>query len=98
MSGSEAFLLVPGEGEFRCCANNHDFGGGPVECDKLKILPVVERLMIQEKIERLRTQNGNVWLRCFAVCEHTLFRGLGKHAMVRSNPKRQGRRIKSFEL
>ena len=34
-------FLLPGEGEYTCCARNHDFGNGPVPCDKTKVTGVL---------------------------------------------------------
>jgi len=37
--------LLPGTGDFTCCSNNHDFGKGPVPCDKVKVLSVLNVMM-----------------------------------------------------
>ena len=37
--------MLAGEGDFTCCARNHDFGAGPVPCDKIKVRAVLEQML-----------------------------------------------------
>ena len=32
-------ILLAGEGEYSCCQHNHDFGQGPIACDKARATP-----------------------------------------------------------
>ena len=41
----DASFLHAGEGDFTCCARNHDFGAGPVPCDKLKVRAILEQML-----------------------------------------------------
>ena len=71
----DAFSLAPGEGEFSCCSRNHDFGEGPVSCDKEKILAVME-LVLEAKLKTLEAGGKLFDLRYFGALEHYFFRGL----------------------
>ena len=41
----DSLFLPPGHGEFSCCARDHDFGNGPVPCDREKIVKVSQLLL-----------------------------------------------------
>lgn len=42
---NEIFRLMPGSGEFTCCALNHCMDGKPIACDKPKIRAVLVRAL-----------------------------------------------------
>jgi ankyrin repeat protein len=71
----DALQLPPGHGEFSCCACDHDFGHGPVPCDRVKILKVL-RLLLDGKIAALFEEGDLFRARYFAAMEHWWFRGL----------------------
>ena len=58
MMAFDSLKIRAGKGEFTCCANNHDFGNGLVECDKVKIREIIIE-MINKKLEHYR-KTGNV--------------------------------------
>ena len=41
----EAWFLRAGKGNFTCCAKGHDFGYGPVPCDKIVVGRVIETML-----------------------------------------------------
>ena len=75
MSGEDFIRLVAGEGSFTCCLRNHDFGKGPVPCDKVKVHMVIEAL-VDDKVEHLHSMHDIIGARCFTAFRRTLLRGL----------------------
>mmetsp|Transcript_49973 Transcript_49973/g.142889 ORF Transcript_49973/g.142889 Transcript_49973/m.142889 type:complete len:680 (+) Transcript_49973:72-2111(+) len=69
-------FLRPGRGEFSCCAVNHDFGSGPVECDKPKIKKVMVT-MLDAKVNHLSQTLRLFEMRYFVVMRNWLLAGLG---------------------
>ena len=51
----DALQLHPGEGEFSCCAVNHNFGNGVVPCDRKAVHSVLVEL-IEAKIDHLQAK------------------------------------------
>ncbi|GMH68756.1 hypothetical protein TrST_g4410 [Triparma strigata] len=68
--------LSPGLGNFSCCAVGHDFGHGPVECDRIKIRKVLG-LLLEGKIRTLFAEGKLQEARAFVALEQQFFRGLG---------------------
>lgn len=75
--------LVPGEGTFTCCERSHDFGGGLVPCDKLKVKAVMEA-MLDAKIEHLRKTGQPFAMLQYAALRPTLLRGLSLEEIAAS--------------
>ena len=71
--------LPPGMGHFSCCARGHDFGQGPVPCDKIKIRSVLTTLL-EAKVALLHQQTRWFEMRYHIAAEHWFFRGLEGHA------------------
>jgi hypothetical protein len=76
ISNSDILNLPPGLGNFSCCAVGHDFGHGPVECDRIKIRKVLG-LLLEGKIRTLFAEGKLQDARAFVVLEKQFFCGLG---------------------
>lgn len=71
----DAITLLPGYGEFTCCALDHVRHGVRVDCDKVRVLSVMRTLM-GAKINQLAKDNNLVDLRYYASMEQWYTRGL----------------------
>jgi ankyrin repeat protein len=67
--------LVPGQGQFSCCAAKHNFGHGTVPCDKIMVHHVLN-LLLQAKIAHLKEQQLWFETRYFASLQQWLSQGL----------------------
>jgi hypothetical protein len=76
ISPMDALMLPPGLGEFSCCAMNHDFGDGPVPCDRWEIEKVL-KLLVEAKIKHLEAEERWFELRYYVAVQHRFFEGLG---------------------
>ena len=71
----DMFLMAAGDGNFTCCSRNHDFGNGPVECDKGTVRGVME-LMLDSKVAHLHATDDIIAARWFESLRPWLLRRL----------------------
>lgn len=84
----DALTLGAGEGQFTCCARGHDFGNGPVACDKVAIRIVIEA-MLDDKILHLHSMNEVAEARWFTAMRPWLLRGLPADVLEESHSRAQ---------
>jgi ankyrin repeat protein len=77
------YASPPGLGEFSCCALNHDFGNGTVQCDKFDIGNIMCDLL-RKKIEFLFSNEEIMRARFFSCISHIWLRGLPEQFTLRS--------------
>ena len=71
----DAITLLPGFGEFTCCALDHFRHGGIVDCDKVRVLGVMKTLL-KAKSQALLKAGNMVDFRYFVAMTHWFLRGL----------------------
>jgi ankyrin repeat protein len=71
----DVMRLSVGEGQYTCCANNHNMNGTQIPCDKLKVAKIM-KLMIQGKIKALKEDGNMEDARWMLARRPSLFRGL----------------------
>ena len=76
---ADVMNIVPGEGDFTCCALNHRVAGAPITCDKTKIEPVLAT-MLDKKMHTHLLRRDLVQYRFFAALRHHFLRGLREHS------------------
>lgn len=69
------YAAPPGYADFSCCALNHDFGDGPVECDKLDVRDIMMDLL-RSKIQYMFRESETMTARFFLCVSHMWLRGL----------------------
>jgi hypothetical protein len=52
----ETLSLSIGEGEFSCCSFDHKYKGDTIECDKLKLAPIIQRMLSVKEDYYLRKE------------------------------------------
>eukprot|EP00939_MAST-03C_sp_MAST-3C-sp1_P000735 g735.t1 len=67
----------PGTADFSCCALDHDFGYGKVECDKCEVAQIMSDLL-RSKVAYLFRHNELTRARYFYSLSHVWLRGLPK--------------------
>ena len=77
---ADALFLAVGEGDFTCCARNHDFGDGPdsAPCDKIKVAAVLD-VMLRAKIDHLFKQGRWFEARYYVALTPYITRGMETH-------------------
>eukprot|EP00966_Prymnesium_polylepis_P235929 5456435-Prymnesium_polylepis.1 len=77
---TDLLTLAAGDGSFTCCSRNHDFGNGPVPCDKGTVRAVME-LMLNSKVAYLHSIGDTFAARWWESLQPWLLRRLlaGEH-------------------